>query len=163
MINYIFEGDIFSLDGISAYAHGCNCAGAMGKGIALSFKNKYPQMYLEYKELCRQGKFKPGDIFVYKSPDGFCVYNLGTQANWWSKATLENISTSIKNMMKSAKETGVQNIAMPAIGAGLGGLEWNDVKQVIEEISKDYPDICLHIVERFKKKQLERNSYGKNF
>ena len=50
MINYIEYGDIFDLPYIHCYAHGCNCAGAMGKGIALQFKNKYPEMYLQYKK-----------------------------------------------------------------------------------------------------------------
>lgn len=47
MIRYIEKGDIFRIDGVSSYAHGCNCAGAMGKGIAVQFKSKYPDMYLE--------------------------------------------------------------------------------------------------------------------
>ena len=46
MIRYIEKGDIFRIDGVSSYAHGCNCAGAMGKGIAVQFKSKYPDMYL---------------------------------------------------------------------------------------------------------------------
>ena len=53
MIRYIEKGDIFRIDGVSSYAHGCNCAGAMGKGIAVQFKSKYPDMYLEYKQLCK--------------------------------------------------------------------------------------------------------------
>lgn len=48
MIRYIEKGDIFRIEGVSSYAHGCNCAGAMGKGIAVQFKDKYPDMYLEY-------------------------------------------------------------------------------------------------------------------
>lgn len=51
MITYIEKGDIFTLTDVTSFAHGCNCAGAMGKGIALQFRNKYPEMYLEYKEL----------------------------------------------------------------------------------------------------------------
>ena len=50
MIRYIEKGDIFRIEGVSSYAHGCNCAGAMGKGIAVQFKDKYPDMYLEYKK-----------------------------------------------------------------------------------------------------------------
>ncbi|MCE9385120.1 macro domain-containing protein, partial [Bacteroides fragilis] len=56
MIRYIEKGDIFRIDGVSSYAHGCNCAGAMGKGIAVQFKSKYPDMYLEYKQLCKENK-----------------------------------------------------------------------------------------------------------
>ena len=49
MVKYISEGDIFKIEGVNNYAHGCNCAGAMGKGIALVFRAKYPQMYNKYK------------------------------------------------------------------------------------------------------------------
>ena len=56
MIRYIEKGDIFRIEGVSSYAHGCNCAGAMGKGIAVQFKDKYPDMYLEYKLLCKENK-----------------------------------------------------------------------------------------------------------
>ena len=59
MIRYIEKGDIFRIEGVSSYAHGCNCAGAMGKGIAVQFKSKYPDMYLEYKQLCKENKFCP--------------------------------------------------------------------------------------------------------
>ena len=52
MIRYIEKGDIFRIDGVSSYAHGCNCAGAMGKGIAVQFNCKYPDLYHEYKQLC---------------------------------------------------------------------------------------------------------------
>lgn len=64
MIRYIEKGDIFRIDGVSSYAHGCNCAGAMGKGIAVQFKSKYPDMYLEYKQLCKENKFCPGDVLI---------------------------------------------------------------------------------------------------
>lgn len=66
---------------LMCYAHGCNCAGAMGKGIALQFRRKYPNMYLQYKKLCKDGAFKLGDIFEYRLNDEY-VYNLGTQKDW---------------------------------------------------------------------------------
>lgn len=81
MVNYIELGNIFSLNGIWNYAHGCNCAGAMGKGIALQFKEKYPQMYLKYKKLCKDGLFSLGDVFVHDYGNGI-IFNLGTQKTW---------------------------------------------------------------------------------
>ena len=65
MIKFIAYGDIFSISGISCYAHGCNCAGAMGKGIALQFKKRFPQMYLQYRKKCLQNQFHPGDVFEF--------------------------------------------------------------------------------------------------
>ena len=75
MVTYIGQGNIFNIKGIENYAHGCNCSGAMGKGIALQFKNKFPKMYLEYKKLCKEGQFLLGDVFIYKYSNG-TIFNL---------------------------------------------------------------------------------------
>ena len=81
MIQYIERGDIFNIEGVNNYAHGCNCVGAMGKGIALQFKNKYPKMYSEYRAMCKDDLFNPGDVFDYNYGNGH-IYNLGTQVSW---------------------------------------------------------------------------------
>ena len=152
MVNYIEKRDIFRVEGVSSYAHGCNCAGAMGKGIAVLFKERFPEMYLQYRKLCKEGKFVPGDVFVYHYADGY-VFNLGTQATWRTKATMENIRQSLVMMMEQALELNVYSIAMPAIGAGLGGLKWDDVKRVVQEIAAAYPQIDLHVVEQYSGKR----------
>ena len=59
-------GDIFATLGVSAFAHGCNCAGAMGKGIAVSFRERWPKMYEEYRRRCKAGEFKLGDVFIWE-------------------------------------------------------------------------------------------------
>lgn len=70
---------MFNYPGLVSYAHGCNCAGAMGKGIALDFKVRFPKMYEEYKVRCKNGTFSLGDVFVYSSPP-FTVFNLGHES-----------------------------------------------------------------------------------
>lgn len=148
MVKYIDKGDIFRIPEVKNYAHGCNCAGAMGKGIAVQFRKMYPEMYLQYKKLCLEGVFLPGDVFVYKYNEGF-VFNLGTQLTWRTKATLENIRESLTKMMAIAEEKGIESIAMPRIGAGLGGLPWQDVKAVIEDVAGHHPQTTLFVVEIF--------------
>lgn len=148
MINFINKGDIFSLENISSYAHGCNCAGAMGKGIALQFKNKFPNMYTEYKILCKTGKFVPGDVFDYNYGEGH-IYNLATQLTWRTQAKIEFIQTSMLKMLELASKEHVSQIAMPTIGAGLGGLHWSDVKKLICDLSNRFPNINLYIVEEY--------------
>lgn len=149
MIKYIEKGDIFNISGVSSYAHGCNCAGAMGKGIALQFRSKYPEMYSEYKAMCKDGIYNPGDVFDYNYGDGH-IYNLGTQATWRTKARLEYIEQSVKNMLELAARENVTKIALPAIGAGLGGLKWDKVKDVLNRVSADYPAIELYVVEAYQ-------------
>lgn len=150
MVKFIDKGDIFAIPDVYSYAHGCNCAGAMGKGIALQFRDKYPEMYAEYKVLCQQGKYNPGDIFDYNYGIGH-IYNLGTQQTWRTKAKIEYIETSLIKMLKSAVSDKVRAIALPAIGAGLGGLDWGEVKALIERVASDYPDVQLYVVEAYSK------------
>lgn len=148
MINFISKGDIFSLKDVSSFAHGCNCAGAMGKGIALQFRQKFPRMYYEYKLLCKKGIFVPGDVFDFDYGNGH-IYNLATQLTWRTKAKIEFIQTSMLKMFELATSEQVSKIAMPTIGAGLGGLVWTDVKNVICDISNIYPNISLYVVEEY--------------
>lgn len=151
MVTYIEQGNIFNLKDISNYAHGCNCAGAMGKGIALQFKEKFPKMYLEYKKLCKNGLFSLGDVFTYDYGNGV-IFNLGTQVNWKTKADITAIEKALIKVLSYALQNDILSIAMPKIGAGLGGLEWTDVKLIINRVIEDYPNIDLFVVENYKER-----------
>lgn len=122
MIKYIEKGDIFNISGVSSYAHGCNCAGAMGKGIALQFRSKYPEMYSEYKAMCKDGIYKPGDVFDYNYGDGH-IYNLGTQATWRTKARIEYIERSVKAMLELAVRGKCVKNRSPSDRCRIGRLE----------------------------------------
>jgi len=152
MIKYISRGDIFRILGVTSYAHGCNCAGAMGKGIALQFKRKFHKMFNQYHALCVSGNFKPGDIFPYEYSSGSFIYNLATQKHYAIRgqlAKLEHIRKSVDKMLMHASAHRVTDIAMPKIGAGLGGLDWSDVQDVLEDVASDYPEVTLHVVEEY--------------
>lgn len=122
----------------------------MGKGIALQFKLRFPQMYSEYRDLCKQGMFLPGDVYTYQE-GAVTVFNLGTQKDWRTKATIENIEISLREMLSIAESLNIHSIALPAIGAGLGGLNWVDVKSVINKVSSKSPKIDLFVVEQYSK------------
>lgn len=149
MIVFIDEGDIFTFEKIKNYAHGCNCAGAMGKGIALTFKEMFPDMYAEYKKRCQMKLFLPGDVYDYQKGE-YHVFNLATQVTWHSGAKLQYVKESLQKMLQYAKASGIKNIALPAIGTGLGGLDWNDVKKVIEEFGSIFPEVNMFVVEKYK-------------
>lgn len=149
MATYLKEGNIFDIPGVSNYAHGCNCAGAMGKGIAVQFKEKFPRMYQQYKKLCQTGAFTLGEVFMYDYGEGF-VFNLGTQKSWITQAEISAVDTAIDKMLQLARENQVEQIALPKIGAGLGKLDWESVKQIIDLRAAAYPDINLLVVENFK-------------
>ena len=154
MIIYIEQEDIFDIKGVTSYAHGCNCLGSMGRGVAVQFRNKFPQMYVEYHRMCRNKLFHPGDVYDYDYGDGH-IYNMATQYDYCPPgelAKLEYIEVATRKMMKLATAAGVKSIALPTIGAGLGGLKWDDVKAVMEKIASDCPDVNLFIVLNYKQK-----------
>jgi O-acetyl-ADP-ribose deacetylase (regulator of RNase III) len=141
------KGDIFATEDIHAYAHACNCAGAMGAGIAIEFKRRWPRMYEEYRVRCENGQFGLGDVFTW-SEDGATIYNLGTQSHWRKKAQLAALSKSLRKMVALAKHSGIAKIGLPRIGAGLGGLDWTRVKRIITEVGGE-TDVTLVVFEQF--------------
>lgn len=127
------RGDLFHYEGLRALAHGCNCAGAMGKGIAVEFRSRFPNMYAAYKKRCTEGQFRLGDVFEWTEA-GITVFNLGTQETWKTKADIQAIERATREMIRSAEAAGVEKIGLPRIGAGLGGLPWETVRTVLMKI-----------------------------
>ncbi len=154
-IEYV-SGDIFvNRYKVRALAHGCNCQGSMGAGIAKRFKEHYPQMFEEYHRRCKAEprEFNLGDSFLWKEKDRVWVFNLGTQEHYWrARATYEAIETAFGNMRRQADEERVRTIAMPRIGAGYGGLSWKKVRSIIERIFQDWSG-TLYIYEEYVQEQ----------
>ncbi len=142
------KGDLFSYRGLDAICHGCNCAGAMGKGIAIEFRKKYPLMFSEYKKKCIEGTFNVGDVFLWKE-ESIAIFNLGTQKNWQTKATIQAIVKSVNKMVELAIKHNIRNIGVPRVGAGLGGLNWDDVKNELVKIGKN-TSVELVVFETFQ-------------
>lgn len=141
-IHYVI-GDLFvNRYQAQAFAHGCNCQGVMGAGIAVSFREHYPEMYLEYRRRCKADprEFNPGEVFLWQEKDRPAVFNLGTQENTTrSRATYENIEKCLAQMRRQADEVKIDRIAIPHIGAGYGGLTWVKVQAIIENVFADWP------------------------
>lgn len=134
MPTIFLKGDLFHHEGLQALAHGCNCAGAMGKGIALEFRTRFPSMYLEYKRRCEEGRFKLGEVFTWTEVGGITIFNLGTQKTWRTKAELGAVEAATQAMVQVAEESGIARVGLPRIGAGLGGLVWKDVRATLSKI-----------------------------
>ena len=150
-IEYV-SGDLFANRyNVQALAHGCNCQGSMGAGIAVGFRERYPSMYEEYRRRCKAAprQFNPGDSFLWKAEGKPWVFNLATQEDTWrSRATYEWIEQALETMKKEADAEGVRTIAIPRIGAGYGGLSWKKVKVVIERVFNDWPG-TLYVYEEY--------------
>lgn len=136
------HGSLFDLPDVEAVAHGCNCAGAMGAGIAVEFRRRWPEMFEEYRRRCREGQFQLGDVFPWES-DHLTIYNLATQRTWRARAELSAIEKAVRGMLRHAEGHGIGRVGMPRLGAGLGRLPWPDVERTLREA---VADSGVHIV-----------------
>lgn len=136
------SGDLFlNQYHAQAFAHGCNCKGVMGAGIAVRFKQEYPAMYREYRRRCKAypRQFNLGDSFLWPEANKPSVFNLATQEFPGKYATCDAIEKALGNMMAQAGENGITSIALPRIGSGCGGLLWKDVRVLIEKVFANWP------------------------
>ncbi len=136
-IEYV-EGDLFANKyKAQAFAHGCNCQGSMGAGIATGFRERYPEMYQRYRARCKAEPrlFNLGDVWLWREEDQPWVFNLGTQEGVWrARASYEAIETALERMRAQADLENVTSIAIPRIGVGYGGLSWTKVRAIIERV-----------------------------
>jgi O-acetyl-ADP-ribose deacetylase (regulator of RNase III) len=141
------KGDIFAAPEIRAYAHGCNCAGAMGAGIAIEFKRRWPRMFEEYAARCADRRFGIGDVFVWSEGE-HTIFNLATQEHWRKKAQIPALAKSLTKMLELASHAGIERVGVPRIGAGLGGLDWARVKKVMLETAAE-TKVTMLVFEQF--------------
>ncbi len=104
-----------------------NCVGIMGKGIALEFKRKFPDMYRDYIKRCKAGEVKLGQPYIYRTLHLPWIINFPTKDHWRSVACLDDIERGMKYLIAHYKEWGVTSLAVPPLGCGEGQLEWRIV------------------------------------
>ncbi len=148
MIEYK-KGNILKANA-EALVNTVNCVGAMGKGIALQFKKAWPENNKAYEKTCKQKELEPGNMLVF--PTGLFtnpryIINFPTKKHWRGKSHYEYIETGLKALINEVRTNRIHSIAIPPLGCGLGGLEWNRVKSMIEESFSSLPDIQVLVFE----------------
>ncbi|MFZ5651968.1 MAG: type II toxin-antitoxin system antitoxin DNA ADP-ribosyl glycohydrolase DarG [Bacillota bacterium] len=146
MIQYK-KGNLFEIDA-EALVNTVNCVGVMGKGIALQFKQAFPNNFTEYQKECRAQNIKPGKMFTVptgKIINPKYIINFPTKRHWKEKSKLSDIEAGLKDLINEIKRLNIKSIAVPPLGCGNGGLQWNDVRIQIEKAFISLPDVHVYL------------------
>ena len=143
MIEYI-EGDIFESPA-QVIVNTVNTVGVMGKGLALSFKQRYPEMFERYKAVCEKHLLTVGKLMLFYEPDHWLLL-FPTKENWRNPSKLEYIEKGLMKFVQIYAEKNITSIAFPRLGCGNGELDWNDVKPLMERYLKKLPiDVYIYL------------------
>jgi O-acetyl-ADP-ribose deacetylase (regulator of RNase III) len=113
-----------------------NCVGVMGKGIAKEFKQRDPAMFQAYKKICDDKLLEPGKLWLWQGARGW-VLNFPTKIHWRNPSKIEWIEAGLRKFVATYSDRGIREISFPRLGCGNGGLEWDDVKPLIEQYLND--------------------------
>lgn len=137
------KGNLLTADA-EALVNTVNCVGYMGKGIALQFKQAFPENFRVYEKACRAHAVKPGRMFIFETGSMVnprYIINFPTKRHWRGKSRIEDIESGLKALVADVKRLGIRSIAVPPLGSGLGGLDWNDVRPLIEGAFAALPEV----------------------
>ncbi|MBI1349404.1 Appr-1-p processing protein [bacterium] len=112
-----------------------NCVGVMGKGIALQFKQAFPDNFRAYEKACRAKEIVPGKVFVFETgqlANPRFIINFPTKRHWRGNSRIEDIATGLDALIQEIDRLGISSIAVPPLGCGNGGLAWSEVRPLIE-------------------------------
>jgi len=126
----ILVGDILQ-SGAQTLINTVNCVGVMGKGIALEFKNRFPDMFKEYEQKCQRKEIKPGSPYLYSALIPPQIVNFPTKDHWKSVSRLEDIEKGLKILVEHYRDWNITSLAIPPLGCGNGQLEWRVVGPLI--------------------------------
>jgi O-acetyl-ADP-ribose deacetylase (regulator of RNase III) len=132
MIEYT-TGNLLDSD-TEALVNAVNCVGAAGRGIALQFRNVWPENFRAYAAACRRGQVRPGRLFVFETGRASPRYivNFPTKRHWRDRSRIEDIEAGLHALAAEIRQRGIRSIAIPPLGCGLGGLAWSEVRPRIE-------------------------------
>jgi O-acetyl-ADP-ribose deacetylase (regulator of RNase III) len=144
------RGDLLKQHDVDAIVNTVNCVGVMGKGIALQFKNKWPENYKAYEAACKTKKVVTGKMFVFDS-GGLVkpnyIINFPTKRHWRGASSIEFIRTGLQDLVDHVRRLRIRSIAIPPLGCGSGGLDWQVVRPIIEQAFAQAPNVEVRLFE----------------
>ncbi|MBN6110188.1 macro domain-containing protein [Xanthomonas bonasiae] len=130
------QGDMFEAPA-DIRVNTVNCVGVMGAGVALAFKQRYPEMFKDYQYACKDGRVRPGRMHVWKSLEGDWIVNFPTKRDWRDPSRYEDIDAGLDDLRTYLDSVGPVTVALPALGCGHGGLDWDRVSVMIQNKLSD--------------------------
>jgi O-acetyl-ADP-ribose deacetylase (regulator of RNase III) len=129
------RGDLLNAP-VEALVNAVNTVGVMGKGIALQFRKKFPEMFRAYEAACRSAEVRIGAMHVFDRGDSFSsarwIVNFPTKRHWREPSRIADVDAGLVDLVAVVRRLGIKSIAIPPLGCGLGGLDWNEVRPRIE-------------------------------
>ncbi len=123
-------GDLFKSNA-QTLVNTVNCVGVMGKGVALEFRKRFPDMFDDYVHRCERKLVRLGEPYIYEDKSGVRILNFPTKDHWRSASRLHDIEKGLAHVANNCEAWGIKSIAMPPLGCGNGGLEWSEVGPLI--------------------------------
>jgi O-acetyl-ADP-ribose deacetylase (regulator of RNase III) len=142
-------GDILAADA-EALVNTVNCVGVMGRGIALQFKNVFPENFKAYETACSKHEVQPGRMFVFETgamTNPKYIINFPTKRHWRGKSRMEDIDAGLQALVGEIEMRQIRSIAIPPLGSGLGGLSWPDVRARVEEAFRNLAGVDVRVYE----------------
>jgi O-acetyl-ADP-ribose deacetylase (regulator of RNase III) len=137
------KGNIFNSDAM-AVVNTVNCVGAMGKGIALDFKLRFPEMFKEYQKICFKHILKPGQILPYRKSKPI-ILNFAIKDDWKDPSKVEWVEETLQKFILNYKTMGITSIAFPWMGAMNGGIPLETIKELTRKYLSNLPDIDIEV------------------
>lgn len=141
-----------------------NTVGIMGKGIALQFKQAFPENFRVYKQVCDSQQIQPGQMLTVATGQLLPKYiiNFPTKRHWRGKSKIEYIELGLKALIEEIQKLAINSIAIPSLGCGNGGLDWTQVKPMIIGAFAELPYVRAIVFEPMNRPVAEKTNLEKN-
>ena len=142
MLEEVF-GDLLAAN-VEALVNAVNTVGMMSQGVSLTFKQKFPDNFDAYRRACEAGELTPGRMFIVDrgaqmSPRW--IINFPTKQHWSDPSRVEDIRAGLVDLVEQLRARGIRSVAVPALGCGMGGLSWPEVKPMIADAFYNSTDV----------------------
>ena len=148
-ITFLSGGDLLEADA-EALVNAVNEVGVMGKGLALQFRDTFRASAREYSAACARSEVSVGKVLMTRSGQlvgPAWIIHFPTKKHWRDPSRLEWVRDGLQDLVGVVRRHSIRSVALPALGCGLGGLRWADVRSLIEQAWNDVPEVEVLVFE----------------